>query len=232
MARFKLLLAVLVIQGTHQQIVMFVVTNGALISKNFVVTCASCIKYLSIHEEIVAGSASVDKNDWQTIPIDSTVIHENYTKSDSRDDIALVKLLHRVIISSSVGPISLPTFDQSVDQSMNMILTKNVKSLSEIIVKYIPVSVIDTDTCKKRIKGKLHSIVREKQFCIKSVDDKDTSEISWGSIIVQENRTVLVGLTSSNGVMVTQISSYVNWIQTQMEKSTLPPQFKYTYLQI
>jgi secreted trypsin-like serine protease len=81
--------------------------SGALISTQWVLTAASCVKMKNPTVTILTGAHDITKA-VEYIPVVTVKVHEKYSSTWDSNDIALLKMERPVKLSDRVRPVKLP----------------------------------------------------------------------------------------------------------------------------
>ncbi|XP_014113739.1 PREDICTED: vitamin K-dependent protein C isoform X2 [Pseudopodoces humilis] len=173
--------------------------------------------------------------DEQTIWIDKWVIHENYTKTTSDNDIAMLHLAEHVMYYKYALPICLPTrnlAEQELMRSGKQMVVTGWGSTSErntsyaASLRYIEIPIVPRNECAQAMSFP----ISDNMLCAGSLGDrKDScSGDSGGPMFTRYKDTwFLVGLVSwGEGCgrrekfgVYTKVSQYLEWIQHHIDMS-------------
>lgn len=176
-----------------------------------------------------------DEETEQIILVDKVVIHENYTKADSDNDIAMLHLAKPMVFNKNALPICLPTkelAEQELTRSgKKMVVTgwgsKTEKTMNfSNVLNYIEIPLVPRNECVQVMR---HDI-SENMLCAGIIGDQQDAcgGDSGGPMITTfKNTSFLVGLVSwGEGCgksekfgVYTKVSQYLQWIQRQMKAS-------------
>ncbi|CAD1468162.1 unnamed protein product, partial [Heterotrigona itama] len=216
--------------------------GGSLISVEHVLTAAHCVNniYNKVPIEVRLGNESIDSNatNVQRIPISDIICHPKYKHSSSYNDVAILKLKTKVLLSSLVQPVCLQT--QSLNPltmtpKMSLIVigwggTDFGESSSTKLMKTPDLRIVDKEECTKHYEGfrKLPFGIGDSMIC--AVDPNRTRGAdacqgdSGGPLLMFTEKGVRVlGITAFGqgcggpipGVY-TMVYSYLDWIEEQV----------------
>ncbi|XP_032674967.1 serine protease 53-like [Odontomachus brunneus] len=195
--------------------------NGAIISKNYVITAAQCI-YGNINPfmyTVAVGSNNLNKPS-AVYSVIETVVHIGYNKARHIHDIALVRTEKDIQFDENIQPIALPDIDRDYDGyplmvtgwAMNDLYFYPYK-LQEILVKGY-----SQEDCNRE-----YGFIQESQICTKCVQNgQGLCNGDVGDPVVING--VLVGLVSyvrcdcTYPDISTKIFHYKAWIDENMRK--------------
>ncbi|XP_055541376.1 CLIP domain-containing serine protease B15-like [Wyeomyia smithii] len=221
--------------------------GGALINERYVVTAAHCVKQIGklkliavrlgewdITTEIDCKYNTGDERVCNSyphidIPIDATIAHPEY--SDTKHDIALLKLANIVTMTDLISPICLPTsaMDENLvveDETFDVAGWGRTEQVHQSLRKR-----------KASIPGQPLSVCQEKyvnvsltenQLCVGGISGVDSCRGDSGGplMLIIENRWYLAGVVSFGtkqcglkGIpgIYTRLGRYLNWIATSIE---------------
>ncbi|KAJ3666931.1 hypothetical protein Zmor_002353 [Zophobas morio] len=211
------------------------ICGGSLISKQYVLTAATCTTPLTVSEPdlVLLGVTNLkDTNHRQERKIIEKVVHPEYRADAFYNDIALLKLDKPVEINSYVRPACLNTnFDIPVSQvvATGWGLTQFSGSRSEDLQK-VTLDITDHQMCNsnyRNIRPLNKGISNDKHICTGSeTEDRDTCQgDSGGPVQIHHNNDPklcmydIVGVISfgkgcAQGPSVnTRVSYYIKWIE-------------------
>ncbi|KAL8187560.1 UNVERIFIED_CONTAM: hypothetical protein K2H54_051085 [Gekko kuhli] len=175
----------------------------------------------------------------QAIFTDKFVPHENYTKSTSDNDIALLHLAHPVFFNKYVLPICLPVKNLAEQELMKegtpTVVTGwgtqsgNSATNYSSVLNYIEIPVAPRNECIHAMQSQ----VSDNMLCAGILGDKRDSchGDSGGPMVTQfKNTWFLVGLVSwgegcgklDNFGIYTKVSTYLEWIYQQIKTPQKP----------
>lgn len=173
--------------------------------------------------------------DEQTIRIDKWVTHENYTKTTSDNDIAMLHLAEHVLYYKYALPICLPTrnlAEQELMRSGRQAVVTGWGTMSErnlsyaASLRYIQIPIVPRNECAQAMS----SHISDNMLCAGSLGDRKDScrGDSGGPMFTRYKDTwFLVGLVSwGEGCgrmekfgVYTKVSQYLEWIQHHIDRS-------------
>ncbi|XP_067627438.1 trypsin-like [Eurosta solidaginis] len=187
--------------GTH-------VCGGALISKDVVATAASCLADYVVSELVVhVGSGN-------SIPIAISKFDSAYDFVTNENDVGLLKLAQPIVLSSTVGIISVASSQPTTGASGVVVGYDTNNKLVEI-----PVSVISSADCASGKYKYNEDEVFNSEVCALATTN-DACDAEPGSPLVSNNQ--LIGLVSwgygcankGNPTVYTNIATLNSWIST------------------
>lgn len=206
--------------------------GGALISDRYVLTAAHCLNReppaivrLGEHSIRSEDAGQVD------VPVESTVVHPEYSASAVYNDIALIKLSEPVTFSRVVQPACLWTEDE-----LNMTVITAGFGLYDILEGDVidlsrkePLDVLNTKLCEEQYANlaKFPRGIIDSQLCLGGNQRKaDVCLTDSGAPVqVQTSPTTsctyhVVGIVSTlvcdaveSPSVYTRVASYVDWIE-------------------
>ncbi|XP_021693921.1 serine protease easter [Aedes aegypti] len=182
---------------------------------------------------------------FQDFAIDRLMPHENYDTPKYANDIALVKLLQPTEVYNILSPLCLP-MDQYSSYGRNLTgktgiiagwgSTSNRNNSPSPTLQWLRLPIVDTAQCatsyaRYSVNSRNPIIVSGNQMCVQGQENMDACQGDSGGPLMNEaissrDRFVLLGLVSFGprtcGVsnfpgVYTRISSYIDWIQRQVE---------------
>ncbi|XP_072400305.1 trypsin-7-like [Diabrotica undecimpunctata] len=214
----------------HPWIVSLLYTNkqhacgGSLINDDTVVTAAHCFMFQKLFElKYVLVGVSNWRHAKTFIEIKKYKEHENFhPQRDFDNDIAIVKLAHKVVFSSKIQPIRLPKHDIYVPNGTPVTTAgwgytdPKIPKLSDELLE-ININIIDWQTCKERISHV--SKFTERMICAGNLNGgQDACQGDSGGPL--ELNGTLIGVVSwgdscgkpGTGGAYTKVSDFVTWI--------------------
>uniref|UniRef100_A0A2A4JT69 Peptidase S1 domain-containing protein n=1 Tax=Heliothis virescens TaxID=7102 RepID=A0A2A4JT69_HELVI len=176
---------------------------------------------------VVLGSVNLFSGGTRVVSSDF-VLHESYTLSPLRNDIAMINLPSAVASSSVLAPIALPSGDQLNEDFAGDIAiasgfgkTSNVGSASEEL-RYVDLPVMDNDGCAL-IYG---PFVQPSNVCTAGTSNKGicTGDSGGPLAVVRNNSPLLIGITSfgaqdcesGSPSGYARVIYYMSWINSRL----------------
>ncbi|GJQ80975.1 hypothetical protein Trydic_g4791 [Trypoxylus dichotomus] len=206
--------------------------GGFLISKNYVITAAHCLRTYRGNPPKMVRLGSIDLNNVadKVIPQDITILsitaHPNFQDKKHINDIALLKLAESANFTDYVQPACLYTKDDvpatMVGTGWAFVESSNDEDLNDLLRKS-SVRHVSQESCNKTYES--HGGVQDSQFC--GLTDTDICYHISGSpafISNDENSRVTVVGFSTRGIgcshtkpnIYTKISSFIDWIESNV----------------
>ncbi|KAK9294181.1 hypothetical protein QLX08_011110 [Tetragonisca angustula] len=216
--------------------------GGSLISVEHVLTAAHCVSnvYEQVPTEVRLGNESMDSNatNVQRIPISDIISHPKYKRSASYNDVAILKLKTKVLLSSLVQPVCLQTQSLNpltITPKMSLVVigwggTDFGESSTTKLMRTPNLRLVDKEECAKHYEGfrKLPFGISDSMIC--AVDSNRTrgSDACQGDsggplLLFTEEGVKVIGITAFGqgcggpvpGVY-TMVYSYLEWIEEQV----------------
>ncbi|XP_043833292.1 serine protease 57-like [Dromiciops gliroides] len=204
--------------------------GGVLFMAQWVLTAAHCFFNRDSSLGLVVLGAHSPNNPeptQQVFSIQSSILHPDYDPVSHQNDICLLKLSGKAVLSSSVGLLKLPRAGMDPKQGTKC-LVSGWGSLSDFGepppgLMETDVSVLGRETCNSSWKGQVSS----KMLCANSGDWKHSgfcTADSGGPLICGKEAQ---GIVSFSGTwcgdprtpdVYTLVSAYISWIQGVIQK--------------
>ncbi|KAF5922643.1 hypothetical protein HPG69_009934 [Diceros bicornis minor] len=203
--------------------------GAVLIHTSWVLTAAHCMED-SKKLFVRLGEYDLRRREkWEVdLDIKEVLVHPNYSKSTSDNDIALLRLAQPATLSQTIVPICLPDSGLSERQltqvGQETVVTgwgyrSEIKRNRTFVLNFIKVPVVPHSECVRT----MHNVVSENMLCAGILGDpRDACEGDSGGPMVAFFRGTwfLVGLVSwgegcgrlHNYGVYTKVSRYLDWI--------------------
>ncbi|KAK1127228.1 hypothetical protein K0M31_003771 [Melipona bicolor] len=216
--------------------------GGSLISVDHVLTAAHCVSniYEKVPIEVRLGNESIDSNamNVQRIPISDIISHPKYKRSASYNDVAILKLKTKVLLSSMVQPVCLQTQSLNpltITPKMSLIVigwggTDFGESSSTKLRRTPNLSIVDKEACAKYYTGfpKLPLGITDNMICAVDPNRTRGADACQGDsggplLLLTEENVKVIGITAfgqgcggSVPGVYTMVYSYLDWIEEQV----------------
>ncbi|KAG7483963.1 hypothetical protein MATL_G00043860 [Megalops atlanticus] len=211
--------------------------GGSLVAPDFVVTAAHCFPKKTTSSLVPSNwrvyGGVVSQNRLNTPYLVQKIIINEFYDPDTNDfDIALLKLKQPVEFSNNVGPVCLPTFDQTFSPGTTC-WTSGFGTTEEGAAKGSPdlmevaVKIIDTSVCNSNMV--YGGALTQNMMCAGDLSGgKDSCQGDSGGPLVCEadNRWYLVGVTSwgvgcgrrNRPGVYSNVNRLLPWIYSKMQQ--------------
>jgi len=210
--------------------------GGTLINTHYVISAAHCFRSSTQAEEftIVLGEhhRQVHEGTEQTVGVKKITVHPNYQPKVS-DDIAIIELAQKAILTKYITPACLPDAGQEVDAGTKCFMSgwgrTSAGGAATQILQEAPLKIISLSDCQARSR-KFVRKVTSSMIC--GGDDVNIFASgchgdSGGPLVCKSSagRLVLQGVVSwgspvcdalDHYTVFTKVSMYKNWIDSAM----------------
>ncbi|XP_075385713.1 vitamin K-dependent protein C isoform X2 [Tenrec ecaudatus] len=207
--------------------------GAVLIHRSWVLTAAHCVEEA---KKLTVRLGEYDLRRWENWEVDldiqKIIIHPNYTRRTSDNDIALLRLDKPVMLSQAIVPICLPDSGLSEREltqvGQEMVVTgwgfrSETKRNRTFILNFIKIPMVPRNECIEA----MNNVVTENMLCAGILgDSRDACEgDSGGPMVTSFHGTwFLVGLVSwgegcgrlNNYGIYTKVSQYLDWIHSHI----------------
>ncbi|XP_045482161.1 serine protease snake-like isoform X2 [Harmonia axyridis] len=209
--------------------------GGSLISENYVLTAAHCLKSMELGPVnwVKLGEINLAAKNSETAQMFSVVeriSHPNYSSTSKYNDIALLKLDKPVQFSENVLPICLSTSASDINQKLiatgwgkTEVNGPRSDALLRVNLEYFSNPICNNAYADVSKKDLPEGVSEEKQICAGSkTDSRDTCQgDSGGPLQINTDKLYLVGITSigkmcglpNTPAIYTKVLYYVPWIE-------------------
>ncbi|KAH8314859.1 hypothetical protein KR074_005373 [Drosophila pseudoananassae] len=217
---------------------------GTLITSDFILTAAHCISnelvsvrfgehnITSAEDCVLYGAKRECLPPPVDIPVGEMIVHQNYSKENYQNDIALIRLKYPVQLNDFILPICLPLYPDVQVESQEMTslgvvgwgLMENGK-LSEVPLKAF-LNRLPSTTCKNH-----NMSISDTQICVSANGDDSCQGDSGGPLAYPgtfngKQRHVQAGIVSYGSAfcgrypvaVYTDVSEFVAWITSEIAK--------------
>ncbi|KAI5279653.1 vitamin K-dependent protein C [Manis pentadactyla] len=214
--------------------------GAVLIHTSWVLTAAHCMED---SKKLTVRLGEYDLRRWENWEVDvdirEVLMHPNYTRSTTDNDIALLRLARPATLSQTIVPICLPDSGLSERQltqvGQETVVTgwgyrSETKRNRTFVLNFIKIPVAPHDECAQI----MHNMVSENMLCAGILgDSRDACEgDSGGPMVASFHGTwFLVGLVSwgegcgriHNYGVYTKVSRYLDWIHSHIRAEEVAP---------
>ncbi|EFN81463.1 Trypsin-7 [Harpegnathos saltator] len=171
--------------------------GGAIISEDWIITAAHCVRYAGRYPAIKAGTSDLDE-EGTLARARRVIVHENYSRRNGDYDIAVIKLEEPLAYSSRIKAIPLASMadDHYARHSMAVVtgwgaLRSNGVSTNQL--RKVEVPLVSDAECSSLYQ---HRKITPRMLCAgyTSVGGKDACQGDSGGPLVQDGR--LIGIVS------------------------------------
>ncbi|XP_034510244.1 vitamin K-dependent protein C isoform X2 [Ailuropoda melanoleuca] len=215
--------------------------GAVLIHTSWVLTAAHCMED---SKKLIVRLGEYDLRRWEKwemdVDIKEILIHPNYSKSTTDNDIALLRLAQPAILSQTIVPICLPDSglaERELTQvGQETVVTgwgyrSETKRNRTFILNFISIPVAPHNECVQA----MHNMISENMLCAGILgDSRDACEGDSGGPMVASFRGTwfLVGLVSwgegcgrlHNYGIYTKVSRYLDWIHSHIRAEEASPE--------
>ncbi|XP_074520253.1 coagulation factor VII-like [Halichoeres trimaculatus] len=212
--------------------------GGVIFRPTWILTASHCLEDTDLQFlQVVAGehNTKVEEGTEQTIQVSEIIMHENYTKANADNDIALLRLASPIVYNTYAVPVCMPT-RALAERELWAVRLHTVSGWGKRSengpvsnqLRRLKVPRIRTQQCREDSGV----VLTENMFCagyIEGAQDSCKGD-SGGPLVTEYKKTVfLLGIVSwgkgcarpGNYGIYTRVSNYLDWIHNHT--STLSP---------
>ncbi|XP_054259673.1 venom protease-like isoform X2 [Macrosteles quadrilineatus] len=213
--------------------------GGSLISSRHVLTAAHCLVNIGRRTLTVVRLGDLNLNDSipdratpMDIPVEKTIVHENYDAAAHTVDIALVKLKNPVEFTKLIRPICIPSqsiFPQDITGYSPFVIgwgAIGYRGPSTTALQEAQIDISDQNFCSNAYRNIKGATIDSRVICALSPQGRDACQGDSGGplILPKQSNFYLIGIVSYGykcaepgfpGVY-TKVSLYVDWIKKTM----------------
>ncbi|XP_023034037.1 chymotrypsin-2-like [Drosophila willistoni] len=199
--------------------------SGAIISKNFIVTTAQCVKYGDVHKyRLVLGSNDLKKKHHDTVyHIEYILMHPHHDKPKKANDIALIHTTKNIKFTKRIKFIECKV-NFLAENTKVMISTfgwsESKSSESQLKMQTINMKIMSHHDCFSAYSKNVRNPIDIGHLCLTVANNTDYCNHESGAPLVYKNK--LVGLTSfgpgcNKGIpyVASSISFFFDFIRTK-----------------
>lgn len=199
------------------------ICSGFLINPSTVLTTASCLTDRKCEDLLISRSAYTSK-----IQAKECILHQNYTRKMTMDDIAIIKLKEpfKMLASESLQ-ISIPNKGKVPLKQVMYYGWYTVSKSYELG----ELEICNPVKCEEMLGGSKKFFSKDRHICTKAMFDstKSTCKSLYGAPLIEstDNTKQLIGLMSwgtipcvfggKNLAIYTRVSEYKDWIDLKMK---------------